>query len=269
MIEKNETFPSGLEAFFMLIALFAAEFVIGAAMYDMRDILALPRQDVGMLTTLLANGVVFTAVMHYKTLSYRDLFHSSPFSAGSTVLVLTPAIALTVPAIVLANSALSALLVHLFPLSVSEAALFEEMSSGSFGAIVGACILAPVLEEMLFRGIILRSFLKQYSKWAAIVGSATLFGVAHMNLYQFVVALVVGIGCGWLYERTRSLLPCIALHGAYNATLTMIDLSAARGTPDAFSNPTPSFYFAAAMLAALGGAMLRRALVAPAGRDAA
>lgn len=265
MIEKNEKFPSGLEAFFLIVALFGLEFVIGAAMYDMRDFLALPRQDVGGMVTFLANGVVFTAVMHYKGMSYRDLFHSASASVADMLVGLAPAIALTIPALVLLTTTVGAFLVYLFPLSASETEMFQEMSSGSFGAILGACVLAPVLEEMLFRGVILRSFLNQYSKWVAIVSSAALFGFAHMNIYQFVVGMILGIIAGWLYERTRSLLPCIGLHAAYNGTLTMIDLSIAKGNADSFSNPTPSFYFAACVLAVAGVAMLRRALVAPAG----
>jgi len=259
MIEKNEGFPTALEAFFLVAALFALEFVISAAMYDMRNILALPAQDVGGMTTLLGNAVVFTAVMHYKSLTYRDLFHSSPDSVATTLVALIPAIAMTIPALVLLTSTVGSYLVAWFPLSESETAMFEEMGSGSFGAIIGACVLAPILEEMLFRGIILRSFLRQYSRWAAIVGSAAIFGLAHMNIYQFCAALVLGIIAGWLYERTRSLLTCIALHAAYNGTLTLIELSAAEGTNNGFLDPTPSFYFASAVLAAAGISMLRHA----------
>ena len=267
MTEKNETFPNGVEAFFILVALFAVEYVIGAAMFDMRNLLALPRQDVGDLVTVLASGVVFTAVMHYKGMSYRDLFHSSQASAADTLIALLPPIALTIPALVLLTSTVGDMLVRAFPLSPSETAMFEEMGSGSFGAILGACVLAPVLEEMLFRGVILRSFLRQYSRWASIIGSAALFGFAHLNIYQFSAALVLGVVSGWLYERTRSLLPCIALHAGYNGTLVMIDLSLAKGNTDSFSSPTPSFYFAAVMLAAWGVALLRRTLIVPAEKE--
>ena len=259
MTEKNETFPNALEAFFLVVALFAAEYVIGAAMYDLRGVLALPNQDVAGLTTLLGNAVVFTALMHYKNLSYRDLFHSSGTASAATLVILMPAIALLIPALVLLTSTVGAYLVEWFPLSTAETAMFEEMGSGSLGAIIGACVLAPVLEEMLFRGIILRSFLQQYSRWAAIVGSAVLFGLAHMNIYQFAAAMVMGTVAGWLYERTRSLLPCIALHGAYNGLLTIIELSAAGGTNNAFLSPTPSFYFAALVMAVAGVGMLRGA----------
>jgi membrane protease YdiL (CAAX protease family) len=266
MTEKNQNFPSGLEAFFLVVALFAAEYLIGAAMYDARGFLSLPEQDVGGMATFLANGIIFTAVMHYKGLSYRDLFHSSPSSPLATMFVLTPAIALTIPSLVLLMTLIIGLMVRLFPLSAWEVAMFEDMHSGSFGAILGACILAPILEEMLFRGIILRSFLRQYSRWAAILGSATLFGFAHMNIYQFVVGLVLGIVGGWLYERSRSLLPCIALHAAYNSTLTMIDLAEASGSQSNIVNASPFSWMAAILFGVTGIFMLRRALLVPATR---
>jgi hypothetical protein len=261
MTEKNQNFPNGIEAFFLLVALFGIEFIISAVMHDMRDWLGLAPQDVGDLVTVLASGIVFAALMHYKSLSYRDLFHASPYSAGAIFLALVPAIALTIPALVLMVLALSDVLVAMFPMSASQIAVFEERGSGSLGVIIGACILAPVLEEMLFRGIILRSFLTQYSRWVAIGGSALLFGLAHMNIYQCAVGLVIGVVNGWLYERTDSLLPCITLHAAYNSTLTLISLSVASGAENSFANPTPEFYFASLLLATGGVFMLRRALV--------
>ena len=50
-----------------------------------------------------------------------------------------------------------------------------------------------VLEEMLFRGVTLRGFLRRYSRTFAIRWSAALFGIAHLNLYQFMTALAIGI----------------------------------------------------------------------------
>ena len=60
-------------------------------------------------------------------------------------------------------------------------------------------------------GIILRSFLQQYERNYAILGSAVVFGFYHMNIYQLVGASLFGIVAGWLYERTRSLIPGIAI----------------------------------------------------------
>ena len=266
MAERNENFPNGGEASLLVVMLFIAEYLVNAAAYDSRRFLSMDPQDIGGIVMVLGNGLIFTFLMHYKSLSYRELFHSSSSSKTATVLVLFPAIALTIPVLVLAISSLLDFLVWLVPLSDWEVAMFARMGSGSFSNVVYACVLAPVLEEMLFRGIILRSFLRQYAKWTAIVGSATLFGFAHMNIYQFVGALIMGVFLGWLYERTRSLLPCIALHATFNSTVTAMDLTVANDAQGIASGISPLSWAAAFLLGATGVFILRRALIVPTGR---
>jgi membrane protease YdiL (CAAX protease family) len=80
------------------------------------------------------------------------------------------------------------------------------------GSIVG-----PVLEEYLFRGILLRGLLRNYRPWVAIGQSALLFGVFHMNPAQGLSALLFGLLLGWLYYRTQSLALCVSLHALNNA----------------------------------------------------
>ena len=77
-------------------------------------------------------------------------------------------------------------------------------------------IAAPILEELLFRGIILDGLLKKYSPFVSILISSILFGVAHLNPWQFVNGLIIGIFSGWVYYRTRSLLPSIIIHASAN-----------------------------------------------------
>ena len=163
------------------------------------------------LTTLL-----FTALLHYKRMSHAELFHSGPASLVSTAsLTLLPVLAL-VPGILIVSGWLNQLVGSVFELSRWEEETFAVMLSPSPGAIALVCVLAPVLEEMLFRGVILRAFLLRYPPGTAIVHSAAIFGLMHMNIYQFVGAMTMGLVLGWLYERTRSLFPCIVLHGAFN-----------------------------------------------------
>ena len=76
---------------------------------------------------------------------------------------------------------------------------------------------------MLFRGIILRSFLQQYDRRSAMLGSAVVFGFAHLNSLQFVLAFTMGLVFGWLYERTRSLWPGILLHMAFNTASILLE----------------------------------------------
>ena len=147
----------------------------------------------------------FSGLVAFVRLSYRQLFHDSPARVGATLgLTLLPGLAM-VPGLVVIEGWISQWLTTLVPLSAWEARAFTEMSQPVPGMLLMVCVLAPVLEEMLFRGVILRAFLQRYSRGAAIAHSAGVFGLAHMNLYQFVAAFTLGLLAGWLYERTRSL----------------------------------------------------------------
>ena len=87
------------------------------------------------------------------------------------------------------------------------------------GMLVLAAGVAPVVEEIVFRGVLygwLRRFL---SPAAGIVLSALVFGAVH-GIPQLVPALAVqGVVLAMVYERTRSLWPSIVLHGVFNAVM--------------------------------------------------
>ena len=78
----------------------------------------------------------------------------------------------------------------------------------------------PLLEEMLFRGIILGT-LEKYSPIFAVFLSAVLFGFAHDGeiISQH---LVTGIVLGSLYIKRRNLYSCVVVHGLMNATVTCL-----------------------------------------------
>ena len=95
------------------------------------------------------------------------------------------------------------------------------------------CILAPLAEEVIFRGAVLRTMLEHWEgskRWTAIIISALLFGLAHMNPAQIPHAFLMGILLGWLYERSRSLIPCVVLH-CVNNTIAYL-MTAAYPAPD-------------------------------------
>lgn len=78
-------------------------------------------------------------------------------------------------------------------------------------------LLAPVAEEVVFRGAILKSLLNKYSPWIAIVFSAVIFSVGHLNPAQMPHAFLIGLLLGWMYWRTGSILPGMAYHLANNS----------------------------------------------------
>lgn len=96
--------------------------------------------------------------------------------------------------------------------------LFASLMKEPWG-YVAVDILAPLAEEIVFRGAILRTLLDMMSKknhWVAIMISAAIFGVVHGNMAQFVNALLMGLILGWMYYRTKSLVPGILLHWVNN-----------------------------------------------------
>lgn len=96
----------------------------------------------------------------------------------------------------------------------AEAALL--MSTRGGYAVV--CLLAPVAEELVFRGAALRTLLawQPERRWLMIVLSALLFALAHLNPAQMLHPFAIGLLLGWMYERTRSVLPGIVFHWANN-----------------------------------------------------
>ncbi len=98
-------------------------------------------------------------------------------------------------------------------------------------------LLAPLAEELVFRGAVLKVLL-QWAKhpWLAIAISALLFGAAHMNPAQLPHAFLIGLLLGWMYYRTDSIVPGVVYHWinntvayvAYNfypdPNLTLVDI---------------------------------------------
>lgn len=82
-------------------------------------------------------------------------------------------------------------------------------------AVIG--LLAPLAEEMVFRGAILRSLL-QWNKrhWVGITLSALLFALVHGNPAQMPHALLAGLLLGWMFYRTGSIVPGVVFHWVNN-----------------------------------------------------
>jgi len=107
-------------------------------------------------------------------------------------------------------------LTSLAPVNETLMNLFEGMKQNPIPFFVMAVIAAPLLEEVMFRGIILDGYLKNYKPWHAILVSALLFGLIHGNLAQGIGAFALGALFGWFYWKTNSILPVVILHFVNN-----------------------------------------------------
>lgn len=81
---------------------------------------------------------------------------------------------------------------------------------------ISAVIIAPLAEELIFRGYIYPVAKRYSEKWFAAIFSAALFGVVHLNLLGLPMLILIGFVLVVLYEKTGSIWPCIFCHMAFN-----------------------------------------------------
>ena len=78
-------------------------------------------------------------------------------------------------------------------------------------------LMAPLAEELVFRGAVLRALLRWKSNpWVGIAISAVLFALVHMNPAQMPHAFLIGLLLGWMYYRTDSIIPGVVYHWVNN-----------------------------------------------------
>ena len=98
---------------------------------------------------------------------------------------------------------------------------FRAMSRNVFG-IISITIMAPLVEELLFRGAIQGHLQRKGMKpvYAILIASAV-FGIVHMNPIQIPFAFAIGMIFGWLYYRTGSVVPGMIGHFINNSIATI------------------------------------------------
>ncbi len=100
--------------------------------------------------------------------------------------------------------------------------------AGTIGLIMAAVVVAPLLEEVVFRGLVQTALLEvelaRIHRWSVILISATVFTLLHVGMpWQTLPGLwVLGVILGWMYERTGNLWPCIFTHAGFNALNIMM-----------------------------------------------
>lgn len=84
-------------------------------------------------------------------------------------------------------------------------------------------VLAPIAEELFFRGMLYPLLRKHYSQWPAIIIDAGVFAVVHFLLVLVPALFIIGICLTWLRARSQSVLPSIFLHMLQNG-LAMVTI---------------------------------------------
>jgi membrane protease YdiL (CAAX protease family) len=87
-------------------------------------------------------------------------------------------------------------------------------------SVVG--IFGPLVEELYFRGYICRAYLTALGERWAYLASAAGFALVHLNLPAMAPIFAMGLVLAWLYNRTRSVVPCAIAHGFNNSVAFVV-----------------------------------------------
>jgi membrane protease YdiL (CAAX protease family) len=101
--------------------------------------------------------------------------------------------------------------------SFSDTIFKDQINQNPSLFFVSIAIAAPILEELIFRGVILSYLLGHKSEWAAILFSALLFGLVHLSPDQMFFAFFAGIFLGYVYIKSQNILVPIFFHALNNA----------------------------------------------------
>ncbi|WP_162633196.1 CPBP family intramembrane glutamic endopeptidase [Echinicola strongylocentroti] len=116
-------------------------------------------------------------------------------------------------------------LVSLIPMPEVFREIFEGMHYSGIFSHVAIVVAAPLLEELIMRGIVLDGLLKRYDPVKSILLSSFLFGILHLNPWQFISAFVIGIFAGWVYWKTKRISLAILIHMTNNLMALLISLT--------------------------------------------
>ncbi|MFO8235950.1 MAG: type II CAAX endopeptidase family protein [Bacteroidales bacterium] len=203
---QNHYYPNIFEAL-VIIAIFIFLSIIfgtmmtggiGAGNKSMQDIIAL-------LGYILTAGGTLLLIIQFKRVktpaekTFRNSHYS--FRTGTIIVILSVLLIIAIDP-----------LTELIPVSDYFRDILDRMYSETIPAFLTAVIVAPVMEELIFRGIMLEGLLKNYNPLKAIILTNLLFGVAHLNPWQFAGAFLMGLFISWVYWRTRSIQLAIVIH---------------------------------------------------------
>lgn len=108
----------------------------------------------------------------------------------------------------------------------------EELADRAVGGIDVVLLVlivavgAPIVEEIFYRGLLLRSLERRFGTAIAVVASSIVFGLAHFQPYDVIALAPAGLVFAWLAVKRRRLGPAIWAHVAFNLTAVIALLSA-------------------------------------------
>ena len=101
-----------------------------------------------------------------------------------------------------------------------KTSLFDNNSNVAV-TLLSTGILGPIIEELMFRGIIYNELKSKYSNMKSILITTIFFAIIHINIIQILYALIIGFILIFVYEKYNNIKAPIILHMASNITTTL------------------------------------------------
>lgn len=209
----RKPFPTMGDLFAMLGIVFGFQIIVGlvvsiAAIFSAGDAAADPQAQ-GRLMAAVYFFSMFPALA--AVLWYRRSRGGRGPVAGVSTRGLNPALLLWAFVFMLATGIVFEPLMSLLPMPS-----YEMIGRGAW-MILSLVVMAPVMEELLCRGVVLGSLRARYGVVPAWLLSALFFGVLHVQPLLVVNAFVLGLILGFIYIATNSIWAVMILHALNNA----------------------------------------------------
>ncbi len=211
--------------FVMTIAIMAAMTVadpdaMKATMDNQAEIMSSPHAAIGVVWGLVGAGVVMLGILGWNLREPAramriGLFAPSRLSLAETALT---AFTLLIGAFFL-NWLYATYVVPGAEMQADLQAILKALDGTTMGVVlkvVAVVILAPLIEELLFRGYLQTALTEKVNVHIAIWASAFIFSIVHLQPTAIPALMVLGAAFGYIYHRTGSLKTCILLHMVNN-----------------------------------------------------
>lgn len=214
---RKRYYPNTWEAVHLIVLYIFLQSLVDfpLALYDYHyDTDWLSNTWIGLSSTVLITGFIFVFGYKKAAQGFQQVFALKLFNP----LLLLPVV-IILPALQYLVGILNAEIDKVFPPPPWFWELFERIFDNRFGfwgVILKVVVIAPVIEEILFRGIIMHGLMRNYRPWYAILLSGILFSFFHLNPWQMSYTFFLGLFLGWIMVRTRSLPLAIIVHALNN-----------------------------------------------------
>ena len=119
----------------------------------------------------------------------------------------------------------------------------ESIVQSGVYSVITAIVIAPFIEEFLFRGIFQNNFRKVFGPFWAIIIAAAIFALSHIYPLQVLTAFGAGLILGAIYSKTQSLSAVVLIHVIYNGLIYCLYIVTPKGTDDILLELIPSDTF--------------------------